>query len=185
MEFTCLCWCFPMYICNATEPSIFQTNCVSYLVPSFIYVLLLFFFPLFQPFSGFSPISICFNSSYMPNYSNCRRLLTKKSGHNTATDLFLFVIPIYVFNSYVGCVCVCACCFSLSLSPIQSLHLPMSLCFLFNFSIRNRNYCFWPYFSGLQTKKRVTPVLHTLGLSISSQPNKQPNKGHRIGCYSK
>lgn len=118
MEFTCLCWCFPMYICNATEPSIFQTNCVSYLVPSFIYVLLLFFFPLFQPFSGFSPISICFNSSYMPNYSNCRRLLTKKSGHNTATDLFLFVIPIYVFNSYVGCVCVCVLVVSPFLFPL-------------------------------------------------------------------
>lgn len=144
MEFTCFCWCFPMYICNATELSIFQTNCVSYLVPSFIYVLLLFFFPLFQPFSGFSPISICFNSSYMPNYSNCRRLLTKKSGHNTATDLFLFVIPIYVFNSYVGCVCVCVCLLFLpfsfpysitpftnvSLFPIQFFHSEPKLLFL-------------------------------------------------------
>lgn len=100
---TCLCWCHSTMarICTTSQPFIFRIN--RPVIPS----KLLYLTSAFRIY-----ISICFNSSYMPNYSNCRRLLTKmRIQHQMICSLLSFqfmnsihtlYFPIFFFYYYSG-----------------------------------------------------------------------------------
>lgn len=109
---TCLCWCriTMARTCITPQPFIFRIN--RPVIPS----KLLYLTSAFRIY-----ISICFNSSYMPNYSNCRRLLTKmriqhqmicsllsfqfmNSIHTLYFPIFFFIILVVVglFNFSFG-----------------------------------------------------------------------------------